>query len=183
MNPKIVTRLILLSLALALTNCAHGPCKVLGSLFGCRCVERPQQSEFQDMRIQLPVFDSMLKTDASLDGYMLQAIRIAADDLLPPEEPDLPCIYQKSSYRYQAVRQGEVIFVRVDFDPQSCGGAIDMLDGGATYAINVEGRILRRAVDGAEPFHESPPAPAPERGAPATDTPASSHPDSPSLRP
>jgi hypothetical protein len=105
------------------------------------------------MRIPLPVFDSTLKTDATLDGYVLQAIRIAADDLLPPEGPNLPCIYQKSSYKYQAVRQAELIFVRIDFDPRSCGGSIGMLDGGATYAINLEGRILRirSAIDGTEP--------------------------------
>jgi hypothetical protein len=123
------------------------------------------------MRIQLPTFDSTLKTDAALDGYVLRAIRIAADDLLPPEEPALSCLYQKSSYRYQAVRQGDLIFVRIDFDPRSCGGSMGMLDGGATYAISLEGLILRRALDGTEPLHESPPTPAPERGAREMDTP------------
>jgi hypothetical protein len=147
-----MSRLILLSCALLFANCAHEP-------------------EFQDMRIQLPTFNSTLKTDAALDGYVLQAIRIAADDLLPPEEPELSCIYRKISYRYQAIRQGDLIFVRVDFNPRSCGGSIGMLDGGATYAISLEGRILRRAIDGTEPFHESSQAPDPEKGAPAADTP------------
>jgi hypothetical protein len=144
---------IMLACALTLTNCAHGPCKTLGSLFGCRCMDGPKQLKFQDMRIQLPVFDGTLKPEAVLDGLLLQAIRIAADDLLPPEEPDLPCIYQKSSYGYQALRQGDLIFVRIDFNPQNCGGSIGMLDGGATYAISLQGTILRRAIDGTEPFN------------------------------
>jgi hypothetical protein len=180
MNRTRVTCLILSSWALLLANCAHGPCKALGSLFGCRCETRPAQPELQDMSIQLPAFDGTRKADAVLDGNVFRAIRIAADDLLPPEEPGLPCLYQKSSYRYQAVRQGEMIFVRMDFDPRNCGGNFGMLDGGATYAISLNGQILRRAIDGTEPLPEPPPARMPEEVAPAPQAPSSAAPPEPS---
>jgi hypothetical protein len=104
------------------------------------------------MSIQLPVFDSTLPVDASLDGYLLQSIRIAANDYLQPDPADPPCERKQSSYEYRALRQGEVIFVRIDFKPQNCGNKIDLLDGGATYALSVDGRILRRALDGLGPF-------------------------------
>jgi hypothetical protein len=145
-------RLILLICSMALAGCAHGPCKALGSLFGCDCVKRSAHPSMQDMSIQLPVFDSALQVDATLDGHMLQATRIAADDYLDPTRSDPPCQLKQESYEYRALRQGEVVFVRIDFKPQSCGDNIDMLDAGATYAISVDGRILRRALDGFGPF-------------------------------
>jgi hypothetical protein len=104
------------------------------------------------MSIQLPVFDSSLPVDASLDGYLLQAIRIAANDYLPTGAEDAPCERKQSSYDYRALKQGEVIFVRIDFKPENCGNQIDLLDGGAIYAISMDGHILRRALDGLGPF-------------------------------
>jgi hypothetical protein len=143
---------VLLGCCVALTSCAHGPCKTLGNLFGCNCVKKPEFSNHPDPNITLPVFDSTLRVDADVDGSTLQAIRIAADDYLTPGAEDRPCERRQSSYGYQALRQGDIIFVRIDFKPENCGGAIDMLDGGATYAISTEGRILRRALDGREPL-------------------------------
>jgi len=145
-------RLIFLICSMALTGCAHGPCKALGSLFGCNCQKKLEPAVTQDMSIQLPIFDSTLPVDATLDGYVMQAIRIAANDHLPSGPPDLPCERKQSSYEYKALKQGEVIFVRIDFKPSNCGGQIDLLDGGATYAISLDGRILRRVLDGLGPF-------------------------------
>jgi len=83
---------------------------------------------------------------------LLQAIRIAANDYLPSDSADSPCERKQSSYEYRALKQGEVIFVRIDFEPKNCGNQIDLLDGGATYAVSTDGRILRRALDGLGPF-------------------------------
>ncbi|MGZ3458044.1 MAG: hypothetical protein ACXU86_06005 [Archangium sp.] len=100
------------------------------------------------MSVQLPDFDANLKPDVDVDGYTLQAIRIAADDLLKADPTDLPCGEKQVSYRYRALRKGDVIFVRIEFKPENCGRTIGMLDDGATYAIGVDGRILRRELDG-----------------------------------
>ena len=100
------------------------------------------------MSVQLPVFERTLTPDVDVDGYTLQAIRIAADDLLKSEPADLPCGENQFSYRYRAVRRGDIIFVRIEFKPENCGRTVGMLDDGATYAIGVDGRILRRELDG-----------------------------------
>jgi hypothetical protein len=111
-------------------------------------VEHPKT---QDLSIQLTVFDSTLQTEADLDGYVFQAIRIAANDYLNPDPVEPSCDRKQSSYGYRALRRGDIVFVRIDFKPENCGGTIDMLDGGATYAISVDGRILRRSLDGFGP--------------------------------
>jgi hypothetical protein len=46
------------------------------------------------------------------------------------------------------VRQGDVIFIRIDEDPKACGRTQSALDSGASYAIHRDGRILRRLIDG-----------------------------------
>ncbi|HYH98982.1 hypothetical protein [Hyalangium sp.] len=85
--------------------------------------------------------------DAEIDGYMLQAIRIAADDFLNPDPSDLPCRDQQVSHEYQAKREGDIIFVRITFKPENCGMNYGLLDGGITYALSVDGRILRKSSD------------------------------------
>jgi hypothetical protein len=148
----MMLRLLLIVSCVASTGCAHGSCRTLGALFGCECVSKREQPKYQDMSVQLPEFDSKLSLDANLDGYMLQAIRIAADDFLNADPTGLPCEDKQVSHQYKAVRQGDVIFVRIDFKPENCGRTLGMLDAGVTYAINVDGRILRRELDGSGPF-------------------------------
>jgi hypothetical protein len=150
MRPRIALSVWFLSLQI--TGCAHGPCRALGSLFGCACVSKTAQPEYQDLSIQLPMFNYDLPLDTDLDGYTLQAIRIAANDFLEPDPAGLPCESKQASHRYRALRQGEVIFVRIDYKPENCGQSVRMLDAGATYAISVDGRILRREKDGLGPW-------------------------------
>jgi hypothetical protein len=145
-------KLLLLVSCVVSTGCAHGPCRTLGSLFGCECVGKREQPRYQDMSVQLPEFDSKLSLDTDLDGYTLQAIRIAADDFLNVDPTGLPCEDKQVSHQYKTVRQGDIIFVRIDFKPENCGRTLGMLDAGATYAINVYGQILRRELDGSGPF-------------------------------
>lgn len=135
-----------------LSGCAHRPCQTLGSLLGCSCVKKIAQPEYQDMSVQIPIFDSTLKLDVDLDGYTLQAIRVAADDFLDADPTGLPCAYKQVSHKYQAVRKGDIIFVRIDFKPENCGRTLGLLDAGVTYAIDVYGHILRREADGSGPF-------------------------------
>jgi hypothetical protein len=145
------TIVLLIMMGLSLMGCAHGPCKTLAGLFGCQCVPQREQPEFADMRVKLPVFDSRLQVDARVDGYVLQAIRIAADDFLNPDPSNLPCQDQQVSREYQAKREGDIIFVRITFKPENCGMSYGLLDGGITYAISMEGRILRKSSDTAGP--------------------------------
>jgi|GEM_PF-1982444 len=142
---------MLLSFAL-LTGCAHGPCKTLGALFGCECTSKREQPEFQDMGVELPVFNYDLPLDTDLDGATLQAIRIAADDFLDADPNEKVCAQRQSSYRYRAIRREDIIFVRIDYKPENCGQKVGMLDAGATYAINAQGKMLRRDRDGLGPW-------------------------------
>jgi hypothetical protein len=83
-----------------------------------------------------------------VDGVMLRAISTAADDFLPPSSREHSCWHRQESYRYRAIRQGDIVFVRIYSNPEACVPGPRMLDGGAKYAINLEGRILRRVFDG-----------------------------------
>jgi hypothetical protein len=83
-----------------------------------------------------------------LDGVTLRAITIAANDFLPPDTKSRRCEDRLEGQRYRVIRQGDVIFVRIDEDPAACGRSALALDSGAKYAIRADGRILRRVFDG-----------------------------------
>jgi hypothetical protein len=95
-----------------------------------------------------------------LDGVLLRALMIAANHFRPPGEQDQPCWARQEAQRYRVIRQGDIVFVDISEDPEFCGMDYISLDSGATYAISIDGRILRR-VTGAEPDRIF--------GAPATD--------------
>jgi hypothetical protein len=141
----------------------------MASLFGCTCVPKREQPVGEDMRVQIPMFDSRLQVDAEVDGYTHQAIRIAADDLLNPDPTGVPCTDRQVAHTYRAKREGDVIFVRIELKPENCGRTFGMLDGGATYAISLDGRILRRSIDTMEPY---PDMPAPPQGTPVSPPPS-----------
>ncbi|WP_224365632.1 hypothetical protein [Hyalangium versicolor] len=84
------------------------------------------------------------KEPYEMDGVLLKAIMIAAQDFLPSSSPEQPCWLQPESYRYRLIRQGEIIFVWIDEDLAKCGRSAPSLDSGAAYAIRTDGRILRR---------------------------------------
>lgn len=83
-----------------------------------------------------------------LDGVVLRAVMIAANDFLPPGTRKQPCWNRQEAHRYRIIRQGDIVFVRIDDDLESCGLQYVSLDTGATYAISTDGRILRRMFDG-----------------------------------
>ncbi|QSQ21234.1 hypothetical protein JY651_39565 [Pyxidicoccus parkwayensis] len=83
-----------------------------------------------------------------LDGVVLRALMIAADDLFPPGAPPTDCRNKREAHSWRLIRQGDVIFVYVQEDPAFCGRTFPAMDSGAKYAISTEGRILRRVVDG-----------------------------------
>ncbi|HYO53805.1 hypothetical protein [Archangium sp.] len=105
-----------------------------------------------------------------LDGEMLRAVMIAANDFLPPNGHDRSCLEKQEAHRYRAIRQGNIIFVQISFNPAYCEYKYFILDGGVKYAISTDGRILRRLFDG-EPEDLSPDAGEQEiRGTPVPDS-------------
>jgi hypothetical protein len=99
-----------------------------------------------------------------LDGATLQAIRIAAEDVLPVDTDEGPCWKRRAAHRYRVIRRDDIIFVRMDVDLAACDPKVLPLDSGVEYAIRADGRILRRIFDGE-------PRVSPVVLAPRTDTP------------
>ncbi|MGZ3458887.1 MAG: hypothetical protein ACXU86_10345 [Archangium sp.] len=87
-----------------------------------------------------------------LDGVTLRAIAIAANDFLPPGGASAPCVDRQEAHVYRVIRRSEIVFVRIDENPEYCGRKYGGLDSGAKYAISTDGRILRRILDGMEEY-------------------------------
>jgi hypothetical protein len=88
------------------------------------------------------------KVPYELEGVVLKAIMIAMNDYVHPEAKDPTCWGSPEAHRFRVARKGDIIFVRVDEDPEACGLQYVIVDSGATYAISTDGRILRRFFDG-----------------------------------
>jgi hypothetical protein len=124
----------------------------------CSCVRHQGQRALPSEEDTSIVFPEFFDRDVvrvgeqgqlhDVDGVMLQAISIAADDFLPPDSRERSCWHRQESYRYRVIRQGDVVFVRIHANLGACVPGPRMLDGGVKYAISAEGRILRRVFDG-----------------------------------
>jgi hypothetical protein len=128
----------------------------------------PQPEE--DRSIVFPKFFERFPTTITqpgelyqLDGVVLAAIATAANDFAPKDRKNIPCWDRQEAYNYQFIRQGDIIFVRIDHNTDYCEHNLLIFDGGAQYAISLDGRILRRVFDG-EPDGVSPPPPADANG-------------------
>jgi hypothetical protein len=131
----------------------------------------PQLAEVEnDTSIRFPQFFERAPVDVAqpdqtyqLDGVTLRALAIAANDFLPPDHAKVPCEDRQEAHLYRIIRQEDVIFIRIDENPEHCGRKYGRLDSGAKYAISTDGRILRRALDGLdesmEPFDGGTPMP------------------------
>jgi hypothetical protein len=84
----------------------------------------------------------------ALDGETLRALLVATRDLLPPQDSVVSCGSRLESQQYRIVRQGDVIFIRIDENPMACGRTHPAMDSGASYAVHRDGRLLRRSIDG-----------------------------------
>jgi len=120
-------------------------------LFGCAPRPAPVVG---DNTVNLPPFlgSEAIQVGAGdsfyeVDGAVLRAILIAANDFLAPVTERTPCADRPEAHRYRFMRQGDVIFVRINEDLAYCGRKTGALDSGASYAISLDGRILRRALD------------------------------------
>jgi hypothetical protein len=132
---------------------------VLAALFS-GCARRPAQPPVpreDDTSIALPSFLRQPAGEVGvegqmyeLDGAVMQALMIATNDYIPPDGEDPSCWGSLRAHRYRVIRQGDIIFVDIEEDLEACGLQYIMLHSGVTYAISLDGRILRR-VAGSSP--------------------------------
>lgn len=111
------------------------------------CIHPRDWFQPQDSSIQMLSYDSIF-AGAPIDGSTLRAFKVAADDFFSARSTPRACIDTPEAHRYYAVRRGEIIYVAIMQDPAYCGRAYHSLDSGVRYAISVDGRILRRLLDG-----------------------------------
>lgn len=120
------------------------------------CVRSPRPTaRAEDPSIVFPHFHEQAAVqvgaqDSSyeLDGSLLRALTLAANDFLPPDAKRPACWDRQESHRYRVIRQADIIFVRIDEAPEACGQRAPALHSGASYAISQDGRILRSLIDG-----------------------------------
>ena len=101
----------------------------------------------------LSVGRGLVKVEAAeetmiLDGEVLRALMIAANDYILPGIPNPPCWARPEALTYRFTRREDIIFVYVDENFARCGARSDPCIHGAKYAIGKDGRILRRVIDG-----------------------------------
>ena len=104
----------------------------------------PQQ---QEPGLGMPGYEAIMAGTA-IDGPTLRALEVAAADFFPAQDAPRACIDTPAAHKFYAVRNGEVIYIAILQDPAYCGRAYPSLDAGVRYAISLDGRILRRLLDG-----------------------------------
>ncbi|WP_224369824.1 hypothetical protein [Hyalangium versicolor] len=119
------------------------------------CIHSRDWFQPEDSSLQMLSYDAIFE-GAPIDGAMLRALKVAADDFFSARETPRACIDTPEAHRYYAVRRGETIYVAIVQDPAYCGRAYHSVDSGVRYAISGDGRILRRLLDG-EPDLNAPP--------------------------
>lgn len=147
------TDLLIAAVGLPLSGCVRDRCSRSMSMLGC--VQPDSASIEQDPAIVFPPFSARapvrIGAEAgpfAIDGRVLRALQIAADDFLPLGRKNPPCWATQEAHTYRVIRQNEVVFVRIDENPAACGRELPALHSGARYAVSLEGRLLRRLLDG-----------------------------------
>lgn len=117
------------------------------------CVSARLNNASHNTSIAFPSFSS--PNAVRLDATTVRALQVATEDFFPwyrqlrPGLSDLErCIYSPRSLDYTIIRGEAVTFVRLQVNPKRCGGHGAVADSGANYAIDIDGRILRRLLDG-----------------------------------
>ncbi|RKG69333.1 hypothetical protein D7V80_09190 [Corallococcus sp. CA054B] len=137
---------MVLLLGIAAAGCARGV------VAGAAPVEDDRSIVFPQFFEQVPIQVGASEQPVVLDGAVLRALTLAADDHLPPGRPETPCTERRASHVFRVIQREDIVFVRIDVDPSACGGVQPGLDSGVRYAISRDGRILRRVLDGMEPY-------------------------------
>lgn len=105
-----------------------------------------------------------LEKRVRMDGAIVQAMMIVAKDFIPPSSGGYDCFTKPGDFYFDVLRDGDIIFVRISPNYDSCESGLWPMDWGAKYAISTDGRILTQEDnydDG--PEWESPPS-SPDAG-------------------
>jgi hypothetical protein len=139
-------RMPYLSFVLAATflGCVRGPSPSPTPVGDDRTIIFPQFFEYDAIAV------GAQGRTYELDGEVLKALTIAANDFLPAGDQRMPCHRKREAQFYRVIRQQNVIFVYIHDNPAYCGRSYPALDSGVQYAISTDGRILRRLFDGQE---------------------------------
>ncbi len=106
-----------------------------------------------------------LEQRVRMDGAIVQAIMVVTRDFIPPSSGSDDCFTKPGDFDYDVLRDGDIIFVRISPNYDSCERGPWPLDWGAKYAISTDGRILTQINDDYDdgPEWESPPS-SPDAG-------------------
>jgi len=172
----MMKRHVAVALGLVVSGCVH-PLPARPS-----AVEEDPTVVLPQFFAQPPIVLGAPGQTAALDGVTLRALSVVVDDFLPSRGGEVPCMDRPEAHVYRVIREGDLIFIRVDENPTFCGRPHGRLDSGAKYAVRgSDGKILRRVLDGAEPYVAPEDGGMGEPGAPGV-SPAFEQPD-PSLSP
>lgn len=97
-------------------------------------------------------FPDSMEKGVHLTGPMMAALKVAMDDYLPPwtnpekeKTPEGRCLSRWDVMDTTVMQAGEnLFFVRIIPDFTKCAPGVIVLDAGAVYAIDGQGRILDR---------------------------------------
>jgi hypothetical protein len=133
--------LLVLSCSGLLTGCSY---------FGYYKYERPVWAPpTQSAQVSFPdSHDGAIQ----LTGDMLKALEVAMSDFLPPgtnpekeKDPVIQCLSRRETYRATVQQVSDnLFFVSFFADLSHCAPGAIVLDAGADYAVDGQGRILAR---------------------------------------
>ncbi|WNG51260.1 hypothetical protein F0U60_49350 [Archangium minus] len=122
------------------------------------CVRKPEQFSTpagRDRSIIFPlsVGEGLVEVEAQkatydLDGEVMKALMVAANDYIPPGIRNPPCWARHEALTYRFTRREDIIFVYIGENFEYCDRKLRPIHYGAKYAISKDGRILRRVIDG-----------------------------------
>jgi hypothetical protein len=124
------------------------------------CIRKPEQFSTpagRDRSVTFPLSagQGLIEVEArkatyDLDGEIMRALMIAANDYIPPGISNPPCWARHEALTYRFTRREDIIFVYIGENFAYCGSKRIPMHSGANYAISKEGRILRRVIDGVD---------------------------------
>lgn len=131
---------------------------VLVAIILSSCIRKPEQFSTPAGRDRSIIFPLSVgqglvevaaqKATYDLDGEVMKALMVAANDYIPPGIRNPPCWAKHEALTYRFTRREDIIFVYIDENFAYCGRALEPMHHGAKYAISKDGRILRRVIDG-----------------------------------
>ncbi len=124
-----------------------GCASVMGQFGYYKHPPAPRAAPDEAERVQFP--DS-LQEGVQLSGPMMSALKVAMEEYRPPslqlktlDTPEDRCLARWEHIRSTVQQANDnLFFVRFTPDIRDCAPGVILLDGGATYAVDRQGRVL-----------------------------------------